>query len=187
MSCEPGDYLEKLDLENLHNNATKNERVIELPIAKWFLERFDNVLEVGAVTPYYYRVVPIDHVVIDISDPQATIKADIFDANLLGLNVLSISTVEHFGNGDYGLKKDKTLIKKFFDLIPELNNYCITIPLGYNKIADKVVFDRDDVTYYKKYNHDCWKTVGIDEARTLKYNDPFKWANGLALITNARF
>ena len=35
-----------------HNTTILNERCIELALTKAFLEKFDNVMEIGAVSPY---------------------------------------------------------------------------------------------------------------------------------------
>ncbi len=74
--------------------ARMTERAVELPLADRWLESVDaaRVMEIGAVTPYYWpRRVP--HVV-DPYDPHplVTTKASLFDVDLSAGPVLSIST-----------------------------------------------------------------------------------------------
>lgn len=92
--------------------ARMTERAVELALADRWLETVDatRVIEIGAVTPYYWpRRVP--HVV-DPYDPHpyVTTRASLFDVDLSAGPVLSISTFEHIGIGDYGLPVDRSLV-----------------------------------------------------------------------------
>jgi len=77
---------------------------VELAVADRWLnqQHIANVVEVGAVTPYYWpgRV----HHVVDPTDahPGVTVRESIFDVSLVGKTVLSVSTIEHIGLGAYG-------------------------------------------------------------------------------------
>jgi len=49
-----------------YNNAANTERMIELPIAMWFINHFNSIIiEVGAVSPYYWQII---HPVFDPYD-----------------------------------------------------------------------------------------------------------------------
>ena len=77
------------------------ERSVELALADRWLDAADPdlVREVGAVTPYYWpRSV---RTVIDPYDPNplVTVRKSLFDADLTGVPVLSILTLEHIGTG----------------------------------------------------------------------------------------
>ena len=49
-----------------YNNTINNERAVEVSLGEHFLNKIEDVCEIGAVMPYYGRNA---HVVYDISDP----------------------------------------------------------------------------------------------------------------------
>jgi len=68
------------------------------------------------------------------------------DADITGKNVLSISTFEHIGTGDYGLSEESDQsILAFQKLFDESKNFLITIPVGYNARVDDLVFSRKEI------------------------------------------
>ena len=87
-----------------YNDPENNERKAELPIGFWFIDRFEgDVIEIGEVTDFYAEAC---HPVYDLcTERPTTIKKDAFDVDYREKNVLSISTVEHVGFGDYGQPK----------------------------------------------------------------------------------
>jgi hypothetical protein len=118
------------------------ERTVELSIADQWLTAVGarSVLEIGAVTPYYwpYRVCRI----VDPHDPHplVTDRSSVEDIDLGGATVLSISTFEHFGSGDYGLPLDGSLIERSLRrLCEQAARFLVTMPLGYNPLADSCV------------------------------------------------
>lgn len=131
---------------------TATERTVELPLADRWLAAApaDRVIEVGAVTPYYWpgRVGRV----VDPSDthPQVTDRASLLDVDLTGRAVLCLSTLEHVGSGEYGLPADPALLHRAVEkLFAEASAFLITMPAGYNAQADAVLFDRSrpaDVT-----------------------------------------
>lgn len=158
-----------------HNKTIRNERCIELSLAFRFLDMFENVYEIGAVTPYYRKS---EHIVVDPVDKMANKNQFSQDIDYNGLNVLSISTVEHMGRGDYKLEVNKSLcITEFQRMYHNSLNCFITFPIGYNKILDGYVKEnRDKYNYFfylrptkellwvqtmdvkcfdRKYNKDC--------------------------------
>lgn len=79
------------------------ERCLEIAIAKiWLKKNAKNIIEIGAVTLYYFKII---HDVCDPADSHQNVnlKTSMFDIDLVGKNVLSISTIEHIGIGDYGV------------------------------------------------------------------------------------
>ena len=121
------------------------ERTVELALANWWLDRTDaeRMTEIGAVTPYYWprRVREI----VDPTDPHplVTVRKTLRDVSLAGRSVLSISTFEHIGAGDYGMAKDPSesaaAIDKLFSESPE---FVVTFATGYNPDLDAYVLDR---------------------------------------------
>lgn len=149
----------KINREDLfnhpHNKTLKNERAVELPLAFRYIELVgsSNLIELGAVTPYYKE---IQYDVIDLLDKKATIHKDISEVVVLEKDVLSISTIEHVGRGDYGLKKNTNLaIEQLFRIHSECKSCLITWPIGYNKPLDNAVKENIkafDYWFYTKTN-----------------------------------
>lgn len=116
------------------------ERCLELAIANEWLTKYNDqdTYEIGAVTPYYWknRVKNI----VDPVDPHnaVTIKDSLFSLDLTNKSVLSISTIEHIGTGDYGVSFDSSEngIIAFEKIVRESKRCMITFPTGWNKELD---------------------------------------------------
>jgi hypothetical protein len=124
--------------------ATNTERTVELPLADRWLDKApaDTVVEVGAVTPYYWPGRVRD--VVDPADPHpgVTRRASLLDLDLTGRAVLCVSTLEHVGSGDYGQAPDPDLARRAVDkLLAEAAAFLVTGPSGYNPVFDRLVFD----------------------------------------------
>ncbi len=162
----PNDYV-----HHSYNNTITNERCVELPLAFRFLDLFNdktNLYEIGAVTPYYKDP---SHIIIDPMDPKATKKDISQNIDYKGLNVLSISTIEHMGNGDYNFPIDKQLaINELNRIYNDSLNCFITWPIGCNKWLDKHLEENGSLynhflylktnnspTWIKTDNKDCFK------------------------------
>jgi len=134
---------------NMWNNGSwETERNAEIPMAFDYIGKygFHNLIEIGAVTPYF-GMHSTDHWVIDLHDPwEKCIRQDALTFPLEGRNVLSISTIEHIGLADYktngealqDMREDGgvLMLKK---IIAEAHHYLITFPLGYNQTLDKSI------------------------------------------------
>jgi len=144
------------------------------------------VYEIGAVTPYYWpkRV----GCVIDPVDPLpgVTLRKSLFSVDLSSHPVLSISTVEHVGTEDYGIRDDKQgpieALQKVWSQSPV---FLITVPVGYNTKLDEFIFNRsrfpDDVRvrFLVRLSETKWR-----EEKRLAARIPYgpKWANALVVI-----
>jgi hypothetical protein len=128
--------------------ARMTERAVELALADRWLEAAEiaRVVEIGAVTPYYWpRRVPC---IVDPRDPHplVTTKASLFDVDFSGAPVLSISTLEHVGLSDYGLPVDHSLaVKALRKVFQESPAFLITVPAGYNQALDEFFFEHGRV------------------------------------------
>ncbi|MFA5154712.1 MAG: hypothetical protein WC554_19355 [Clostridia bacterium] len=175
-------------LKRGHNWAAYNERAIEVPLGISFLNRHGpNTVEVGAVLSYYKERGIIQHPIIDLYDIADTLKVSATEYSYLGKDVLSISTLEHLGKGDFGEVTSDKLPKLFWERMRYARTYLITSPLGYNSISDSLIFEADQrgVFYLKKLDiNNNWGYSNLEEAKELKYGEPFGWANGLAVVTN---
>ncbi|MBN9523938.1 hypothetical protein J0H58_36425 [bacterium] len=117
------------------------ERTVELPLADRWLAHApaDRVVEVGAVTPYYWpgRV----RRVADPADPhpQVTDRVGVEHLDLTGAAVLCVSTLEHIGSGEYGLPPDPPALARAVEkLCREAAAFLVTVPVGYSPHADAV-------------------------------------------------
>jgi len=168
-----------------YNNPTHSERNVELPMAFWFLEKFQhdpaNIIEVGEVTPFYRRP---RHAVFDpVPEFPATTRESAINLDYQGKHLLSISTLEHVGTSDYGQKPDDTLLPKILCKMLASENYLITFALGYNRqleeLAKKerhVVLERTALTK--------WRQIRGADFGAYQYHSPWYAGNGLCVLTN---
>jgi hypothetical protein len=167
------------------------ERTVELPLADYWLTRApaDRVVEVGAVTPYYWpgRVARV----VDPADdhPQVGERTSVLDLDMTGRAVLSLSTLEHVGSGEYGLPPDPAAQRRAIDkLCAEAAAFLVTMPAGYNAQTDAVLFDAPvppgvTARYLLRVSGPpYWREVGRAEARR-PYSTPggHRWANAVAV------
>ncbi len=170
-------------VDRIHNATRDNERGVELALAKEFLETFNNVVEIGAVTPYYFP--EYTHDVYDLTDrhPRA-IEKDGRGIDATGKDVLSISTIEHFGSG---------AIPFIEDVVRNAKTYLLTFPLGYDMEHNKELneyalknarfMSRIDPTTREDYPKDNW-IEKTDLAEVDKKYGTYQWANTIAIFTN---
>lgn len=128
------------------------ERTLELALADIFLRamRGRRIVEIGAVTPYYWpdRVLEV----VDPADDHIAVT------NHVGWDewetsdevLLSMSTFEHIGSGEYGLAADPAATQRAIDkLIACPCDFLMTYPAGYNPALDNYMrtLDHRDATY----------------------------------------
>jgi hypothetical protein len=121
------------------------ERSVELALADTWLNLVEPhyVSEIGAVTPYYWP-----RRVADIIDPAdghrlVTRRCSLFDIDFHGRAVLSISTLEHVGTGQYDLPVDPPAAgRALAKIFAEAPQFLITVPVGYNPALDAWLFDQ---------------------------------------------
>lgn len=179
-----------------------SERCVELALADAWLTAVgaSPVVELGAVTPYYWphRV----HRVIDPFDPHpgVTDGKSLFDVDLTGQSVLSISTLEHIGTGDYGSSEGPELgpaaFRKVFEESPR---FLVTVPSGYNPRMDDFLFGGGKVPadvsvgFVVRDGQDSWRQEEEPAKARLAYGDPAlqrqfpdtcigKWANAIVVL-----
>jgi hypothetical protein len=177
-----------------YNNFGTTERVIEIPIIRYYLEQgnYQNVLEIGNVTNHYYdyfREVFKKKIVVDKFElAYDVVKADICDY-APGFKfdfVFSISTFEHMDsdlgrNPSYVRDSSKLItvaadnIKYVSDtLIKDNGKFVITAPLGYTPEWDETfysgVFAECGFTHCQRYllrslKELVWEQVDVQEGR----------------------
>lgn len=128
------------------NGMRSSERAIEVPLAIDFLSSIvqeDAVIELGCVLPYYILKAN-NHRVYDLMDahPENT-KRDIREIpdEELRTNIISISTLEHIGQSEYGITAadNAPAVAVLKRILANARHYFITFPLGHNKELDDFV------------------------------------------------
>lgn len=160
-----------------YNCHQGNERKAELPIGAWFLEKFNHdVVEIGEVMNSH---ISCTHT---IYDPRAempnTISQDARELDYKGKNVLSISTIEHVGDGDLDL------IKK---IQKQAKNYLITFPVGFDLDFDGRIADSGTEYFIIERSLDGkndWTQVTNKDLSLYKYNSPYYAGHAIVVITN---
>lgn len=168
-----------------YTETRMTERSVELAIAKRFIDDNDSLVEIGAVTPYYFHEDKIQEIVDPTDVHYRVSKKSLFDCNLTGKNVLSISTVEHIGTSDFGMHEKQTSIDAVNKIRDEAEHYLITVPFGYNRILDNWVMDNLHDPQVKILVRDIgneWIETPPEDFRGGEYTP--LWANVLVVIEN---
>lgn len=178
-----------------HTSRRRTERTVELAIANYWLAvqavapnetpgMPPLVTEIGAVTPYYWpnKI----KFVVDPTDPRGTFKQSLFACNFLNCDVLSVSTLEHIGDGSYGLKERRTPLEALQKIATEANRFLITFPYGFRKDAAFLKFqeyalqgDGFQVFTLTRNSDETWSPSDT----YLPYNKDNKpWANTVVIL-----
>jgi hypothetical protein len=167
-----------------YNTPALNERTVELPLAQYFIVTGNrqNLLEIGAVTPYHFGSA---HVVIDPTDPHAgCVRQDARLVDYRGKEVLSLSTVEHIGNGEFdGGVRDNSAFDLVARIASESPRFLISFPLGYNANLDvSVRTSRLPRVVLGRLNAE--NEWAVTESFDFCYNHPYNNANAVCFVTN---
>lgn len=171
-----------------YNNTFRNERALEIPLIKDYLEKEKGeILEVGNVLSNYFKV---SHDIVDKYDKAPyTINQDIieFKPKKKYDLIISISTLEHIGFDEEIKDKDKVkvAIKHLKKLLKPNGKIVITIPLGYNYFIDRYIKNKElglkETYFFKKVGIDIWLKVKEMDFFNIQYNYPFPYANVVLL------
>ena len=151
------------------------ERSVEICLATEYVKEYENIIEIGAVTPYYAPC--FDDSILDIVDPtdnhyKVNHRCSIFDIDLKDRNVICISTIEHIGTSDYGMNEDKTAIEALNKIITEAESYFITIPLGWNVVVDEWIranANNENISFLRRSLGNEWSDEGEPQNLIFKY------------------
>lgn len=138
----------KLELNYIRedvNMAWRNCRAVEVALGGWFAKKFNNdIVEVGDVC-WQYSVFNGWEVVDPGAVYDKAIRKSIFDIDLTGRNLLSLSTYEHIGERDYNSGKSELhlAVDALKKTMKECPNYLITIPIGANYPLQDYVMNSD--------------------------------------------
>lgn len=177
------------------NEAYQNERSIEVALGRWFLDRFKGeVLEVGAVMPYYGAE---NHEIADLADehPKSK-KLNALDIDYAGRNVLCISTIEHMMTKEYGNGSDKDSITFLTNVLTSASNYLITWGTGYNPHLDAYMKAHPEIPHLimrrTNWKNEYAKGNPLDFDVPFGHSDKpipvgcFNNANAVVIVTNLK-
>lgn len=167
----------------------KNERAIEIPIARSLLDRArgGRVLEVGNVLSHYF---PVAHEVVDkYETAPGVIREDIVDfrpGRPFDL-ILCISTLEHVGWDERPRDPGKLLraAEHLRGLLAPGGALAVTLPLGYNPRLDALL-DEGGLPFTERHHYlrtspRGWREEAWEEVRGARYGAPYPSANGLVV------
>tara|TARA_B110001452_G_scaffold215168_1_gene186295 strand:- start:412 stop:1113 length:702 start_codon:yes stop_codon:yes gene_type:complete len=165
----PDDYF-----HHEYSKTWNTEREIEIAVAlRWLKENPNDVVEVGAVMPYYQD--EVKHEVIDPYDERATIMDFMENQDFLMMNVLSISTIEHIGTTDYATDEKQNIVDKegaivaLKQILDDADNCLVSFPVGYNQYLDEWVHQNLDKLNCFGYQKILWTFNELD-GRTVHPN-----------------
>lgn len=173
---------------NSHNTRGKlTERVVEIPLLDLFLRSVDDALEIGCVSPYYWKT---HHEIYDLTDTHTACKnINAKDIQFDNRNVVSISTIEHFDMENYDISADNYIdpIKYLNKIILLSNKYFITFPLGYNPSLTEYALNQSDIYInFMARLGDEWEITDKNSLtlEQLTYNKHIWYANSIAIVEN---
>ena len=172
-----------------HYNITWcNERAVEIPVARWYLEQSKGrVLEIGHVLGHYDNC---SHLVLDKFEPaEGVINEDItrWETNERFELILSVSTFEHIGfdddEGEESSTKILAAIAACRIILEPQGRLVVTVPLGYNPDLDHLIeteklgYDRG--WFLLRYGARQWKEVSKTKAIGTQFGRPYPFANAI--------
>ncbi|HYS35419.1 MAG TPA: hypothetical protein VEO01_07250 [Pseudonocardiaceae bacterium] len=170
-----------------YNNSFRNERTVEISIAKWFLAKSSGrLLEVGNVLAHYGHT---GHTVLDKYEViPGVLNDDIADfvPETPFDTVVAISTLEHVGWDETPRTPEKIFraIDNVKNCVGPGGRVLVTMPIGHNKALDaslragEVAFPEESWLVRRNRQNE-WAEVERDEALSKEYGSPYNNANGV--------
>lgn len=176
---------------HMYNRTWKNERAVEVSFVMGIVKKYqgENILEVGNVLSNYSN---FNHDILDKYEKGVGVineDAADFNSDKKYNLIISISTFEHVGwDGDEPKEPNKILraVENMEACLAPGGEIIITVPVGYNSYLDKLLEEgkiRFTRTYYlKRISQDNkWIEADWKNIKNVKYNNPFRGANGLVI------
>ena len=171
-----------------YNRAWRNERTVELTLAKSYLDETSpgTTLEIGNVLSHYW---PVSHDILDkYEHSPGVLNDDIVDFRPASPydRVVSISTLEHVGWDERPREPDKTLraYRNIRTLVRDGGSILLTCPLGQNPHLDEYLHDGaidfPVQRFLRRVSADNrWEECAGDEVRGARYGAPYRNANAI--------
>lgn len=175
---------------NSHNTrGTLTERIVEIPLLYYYLVNISNPIEIGCVSPYYWKS---NHKIYDLTDDHPSCKkTNAKNIEVKNKNIVSISTIEHFDIDNYQISENEKIdpIEYINNVIDKSNKYLITIPLGYNeRLTDYLVSNnsQNKIISFLARDKNFWIQKNNIEltSNDLFYNKHIWFANSVCVIEN---
>jgi hypothetical protein len=169
-----------------YNETWQNERAVEVPLARAFLDS-EPALEVGNVLGHYGRR---GHVVVDKYErARGVLNADVLDyaPATRFARIAAISTLEHVGFDEEvrDLAKCRRAIEHLATLLAAGGRLWVSMPIGYNPGADACWAPAaglfDEVTFLRRAGRFDWREATWDEVREVPYDRPFPSGNAIGV------
>ena len=147
-------------VKNPFNNASKNERTVEVPLGEFFINNFGyGITEVGVVMATY-----------GINCGECLTAQEALIQDLSKKNVLSIGNT----NSD--------LVRK---IVSQAKNYLVTWAIGFSSELDNFAKESSIQKFTMKRISDNNKWSKDTEVNfQYKYNEPYQCGNGICCVTN---
>jgi len=175
--------------DHAYNNASLNLRSVEVPIIRRYLaDKRRRILEIGNVLMHYG---PTDWPIIDLTEKGERVhNIDImkhepkepYDL------IVSISTLEHIGQGKYAKRTRPAPLKRIVGHIKGMlapgGVFVATVPVGFNKMVDTAILTgetgADHVWYVQRVDgtnewQECTKDAALQTPKG-------RWANAGAVL-----
>ncbi len=145
-----------------YNATWRGERMVEIPVARRFLDRHPGcVLEVGNVLAYYQ---PTEHTVVDKYERAAgVLNVDVIDYQPAARfdAILAVSTLEHVGWDEHPREPGKitAAVKHLRTLLAPHGRILVTCPRGYNTCLDTAITEgslRPAAEWFLHRERDGW-------------------------------
>ena len=175
-----------------YNFTWLNERCVEIPIIREILSRKPpgQLLEVGNVLSHYDR--SMNHAVVDKYERAKrqnlfTEDAETFSAGAPYDLIVSISTLEHVGHDETPRDADKIFrtVRHLRSLLSFNGEFVFTAPVGYSPSLDRLIDEGDGMIErlcLRRINaQNEWKEADWDAIKSMKFHDPYPFANGLVV------
>ena len=147
---------------NASKKASKRNQIYGTRIHAAFDKLAENIINTFKFTYFDDPFQDVKHEVIDPYDPKATIRDFMENQDLMLMNVLCISTIEHIGTTDYATNERQNIVDKnaainaLKQILDDGENCLISIPIGYNHFLDSWLEENLDILNCFAYKKVLW-------------------------------
>jgi hypothetical protein len=186
ISISPEEYI-----DHPYNGTITNERTIEVAFGKRYLNEFNDIIEIGAVMPYYGHD---SHLIYDPYDTHPkSLKEFAENIDVKDKNILSVSTIEHMGGaeghgGSFRAEKPYTSVEFLERLLSDAKSFLVTLPVGQNTYLDsyfKACLNKYQWFAFEKMSQTppLWISNNTSTIYNRHYGYPFPASNAVLILT----
>jgi SAM-dependent methyltransferase len=174
--------------DHAYNSASANLRSIEVPIIRRYLaDKRRRILEIGNVLSHYQTTT---WPVIDIQEQGERVR----NIDIMSFQpkepydlIVSISTLEHIGQGKYAKHTAAVslgnIVKRIKGMLAPGGVFVATVPIGYNEMVDRAIRNdatgADHIWYVRRADGNEWEQCTKEDALE---TPPTRWANAGAIL-----